>query len=105
MPRGRLVRQDDLVSGSVKATAVKKLNQPLFNALTADEGGVLPSGALPSIKAASEGGQRAIASALGDEAKAAPKPKKAPKPKGSEAEEITPKTVHQPGPQKNSTVS
>jgi len=105
MPKGRLVRQDDLVSDSVKARATKKLDETLFNALTADEGGVLASGALPHIKAASEGGQRAIASALGDESKAVPKPKKIPKPKGGEAEKITPKTVHEPGPQKNITIS
>ena len=105
MPKGRLVRQDDLVSDSVKARATKKLDETLFNALTADEGGVLASGALPHIKAASEGGQRAIASALGDESKAVPKSKKIPKPKGGEAEKITPKTVPEPGPQKNITIS
>ena len=100
MPKGRLVRQDDLVSDSVKAKATKKLDETLFNALTAEEGGILPTGSLPSIKATSEAGQRAIVCALGDESKAVPKPKKAAKPKGGEAEKVTPKTIHEPGPQK-----
>lgn len=100
MPKGRLLRQDDLVSESVSVKASKKLDQGLFNALTAEEGGILPSGAMPAVKAASEAGQRAVLTALDDDGKQVVKPKRTQKTKQGEAEKITPKTLLESGPQR-----
>lgn len=99
MPKGRLLRQDESVSESVSVKATKKLDQGLFNALTAEEGGILPAGALPAAKAASEAGQRAVLSALDDDGKQVTKPKRQQKAKTGEAEKISPKTVLESGPQ------
>ncbi|CAL1160360.1 unnamed protein product [Cladocopium goreaui] len=99
MPKGRLLRQDELVSESVSTKATKKLDQGLFNALTAEEGGILPAGALPAVKAASEAGQRAVLSALDDDGKQVMKPKRQQKAKPGEAEKISPKTVLESGSQ------
>jgi len=99
MPKGRLLRQDELVSESVSTKATKKLDQGLFNALTAEEGGILPAGALPAVKAASEAGQRAVLSALDDDGKQVMKPKRQQRAKPGEAEKISPKTVLESGSQ------
>lgn len=102
MPKGRVLRQDEKVSESVSAKATKKLDKGLFNALTAEEGGILPSGALPAVKAASEAGQRAVLDALDDDGKKVVKPKRQQKPKETEeAEKVTPKTLLESGPQKS----
>lgn len=93
MPQGRLLRQDDVTADSVKATAVKKLDKDMFSALTG-ENGLLPTGALPSVRAATEQGQKAVMAALDDESKNVQKAKKPTrKAEDKEPEQVTPKTV------------
>ena len=75
MPQGRLLRQDDVTADTLKATATKKLDKDMFSALTG-ENGPLPTGALPSVKAATEQGQKAVLAALDDESKTVQKAKK-----------------------------
>ncbi|CAK9076382.1 unnamed protein product, partial [Durusdinium trenchii] len=69
MPKGRVVRQDDAAAEILKVRAEKKLDENLFNALTAEEGGVLAAGALPAVKAASASGAQKIMESLNDGAK------------------------------------
>lgn len=97
MPKGRVVRQDDAAAEILKVRAEKKLDENLFNALTAEEGGVLAAGALPAVKAASASGAQKIMESLNDGAKVvkAPKPKKDKKPD----EPVKPKSILEPGPQ------
>ena len=71
----------------------------MFAALTAEEGGPLAAGVLPSVKAASEQGSRAVMQALDDDKTTVIKPKK-PKPAKSTEEPVVPKTALQPGLQK-----
>ena len=99
MPQGRLLRQDDTTTYSLKVSGSKKLDQQMFAALTAEEGGPLAAGALPSVKAASEQGSRAVMQALDDDKTTVIKPKK-PKPAKATEEQVVPKTALQPGPQK-----
>lgn len=97
MPSGRMLRRDDKTSETLKATASRNLDQPLLDALTCDETGVLPAGALPGVKAASEAGQRAVLQALqGDDSKVE---KLKQRRKEKEAEPVEPKTTLMPGPQ------
>eukprot|EP00438_Fugacium_kawagutii_P031410 Skav205760 [mRNA] locus=scaffold1714:252812:253177:- [translate_table: standard] len=98
MPQGRILRQDDITEEALKVKGTKKLNKELFGALTG-ENGPLPSGVLPSIKAASEQGQKALMQAVADDGKAVAKPKKQKTPKKEETEEVVPKTTAEPGPQ------
>lgn len=101
MPQGRTIRQDDETEEQIKVAAKKRLNNDMFSALT-DENGVLPAGALPAVKAASEAGQKALREALDDENKVTAKPKRRAKPKEDEnAEEVTPKTPMESGPPRN----
>ncbi|CAK9086948.1 Uncharacterized protein SCF082_LOCUS41130 [Durusdinium trenchii] len=95
MPKGRVVRQDDAAAEILKVRAEKKLDENLFNALTAEEGGVLAAGALPAVKAASASGAQKIMESLNDGAKVvkAPKPKKDKKPD----EPVKPKSILEPG--------
>lgn len=100
MPQGRMIRQDDEVADQVKVSAQKRLNNELFDAMTG-ENGVLPAGALPSVKTATEAGQRALQEALDDDGKAVTarskkRPKKA---ETNDAEEVTPKTTLESGSQ------
>lgn len=90
MPRGRVVRQDDITGEKANLSARKKVNAELQSALTAEDG-PLPCGAMPAIKAASEAGVKALMGALDDENKNIVKPKK-PK-KAAETVEVTPKTL------------
>ena len=93
MPQGRLIRQDDLTADTLKATATKKLDKDMFSALTGGHG-ALPTGALPSVKAATEQGQKAVLAALDDEVKTVNKAKKQPRKQDEkEAEKVTPKTT------------
>ena len=92
MPQGRLLRQDDVTADTLKATATKKLDKDMFSALTG-ENGPLPTGALPSVKAATEQGQKAVLAALDDESKTVQKAKKQTrKAEDKEPEKVTPKT-------------
>ena len=80
----------------------QKLQRNLTRGFSAEEGGILPSGALPAVKAASEAGQRAVLDALDDDGKKVVKPKRQQKPKASEeAEKVTQKTLLESGPQKS----
>ena len=99
MPQGRVIRQDDVTADSLKAKATKTLDDNMFAALTG-ESGPLPCGALPSVKAATEQGQKAVLEALDDTSKTIVKEKKR-KPNPSEAAEpVKPKTLLEWGPQK-----
>ena len=89
MPKGRVVRQDDITGEQAKLTASKKVNPELQAALTAEEG-PLPCGAMPAVKASSEAGVKALMGALDDENKNFVKPKKQ---KKAEPEEVKPKTL------------
>ena len=95
MPKGRVVRKDEKTSESMKVEAQKKLDRGMLNAITAEDG-VLPAGALPTVKANSAAGAQALQAALEDDknAVAKPKPKKT---KREEAENVEPKTVLQWG--------
>ncbi|CAK9062466.1 30S ribosomal protein S6, partial [Durusdinium trenchii] len=98
MPSGRMLRRDDKTSETLKATASRNLDQPLLDALTCDETGVLPAGALPGVKAASEAGQRAVLQALqGDDSKVE---KLKQRRKEKEAEPVEPKTTLMKGQEK-----
>ena len=94
MPQGRVVRQDDESKESMKATADALCDQPMFKAMTSEDG-PLPAGALPALKCASENGVKKIWQSLDDEKKAVAKvkadPKKKPKQK-DESELVKPKT-------------
>ena len=92
MPKGRVLRQDDLVRDSLKATASKKLDDTMMKALTGEEG-PLACGALPAVKAASIEGQKAVLRALDEDGKAVEKVKKANKRKAEDPEEVHPKTI------------
>ena len=89
MPKGRMVRQDDITGEQAKLSAGKKVNPELQAALTAEDG-PLPCGAMPAIKAASEAGVKALMGALDDENKNVAKPKKQ---KKAETVEVAPKTL------------
>lgn len=100
MPQGRLLRQDDITQDSIKATAQKKLDKGTFQALTGEHG-VLPAGALPSVKAANEQGQKAVLAALDDDKGPIVKAKAKAKAKAKEeAEKVEPKTVQELGSQR-----
>lgn len=97
MPKGRVVRQDDMTSESLKVMAAKKLDRDLLNAMTGEEG-PLPPGLLPAVKATGNGGQK-LFEALDDEKRKVNKqanPKK--KAQANEAAEVEPKTTLQWGP-------
>lgn len=79
-------------------TAKKKVDKALFGALTG-EAGPLANGVLPSIKAASEQGQKALMQAVADDGKAVSKAKRPKPPKSEVTEEVVPKTTIEPGPQ------
>ena len=98
MPQGRLLRQDDSTRDSLKVAGAKKLDQEMFSALTAEEGGPLAAGVLPHVKAATEAGARKVMQALDDDRSTVIKPKKLKAPKATE-EQVVPKTPLQSGPQ------
>ena len=97
MPEGRQVRQDDETGERMSVTAQKKLGKELFAAMTGEDG-PLAAGALPAIKAATENGAKSVFQALDDDNKTVARPKKIPKPKTSEPEEVVPKTISESGP-------
>ena len=99
MPQGRVLRQDDVTADALKAKATKSLDDKMFGALTG-ESGPLPCGALPSVKAATEQGQRAVLEALDDNAKTVTKEKKRKPDPSPAAEPVQPKTLLEWGPQK-----
>ncbi|CAK9096979.1 Uncharacterized protein SCF082_LOCUS45505 [Durusdinium trenchii] len=90
MPTGRVIRQEDSTSETLKMSATRKVGTELQAALTGEDG-PLQSGALPAIRAASEQGAKHLYSALDDEGKSIVKPKK-PKKEKEEGEEVKPKT-------------
>ena len=50
---------------TMKLTAAKKLDNSLFKALTADEGGVMKAGAMPSVSTANPNGNKQLMDAMG----------------------------------------
>lgn len=99
MPKGRLLRQDDSTSDVLKATASKALDKQLFGALTDQDSGPLPAGALPHVKAATEAGKKAVLEALADDgSKVTPKSKSKAKRGSDDAEPVKPKTELEWGP-------
>ncbi|CAK9066934.1 unnamed protein product [Durusdinium trenchii] len=90
MPTGRVIRQEDSTSETLKMSATRKVGTEVQAALTGEDG-PLQSGALPAIRAASEQGAKHLYSALDDEGKSIVKPKK-PKKEKEEGEEVKPKT-------------
>lgn len=62
MPEGRIVRQDNSTTESLKASS-KTEDSELFNAMVADDG-PLAAGSLPAVRAASEAGCKKLFQSL-----------------------------------------
>ena len=94
------MRSDDETRESMKATATAMLDDPMFKAMTSEEG-PLPAGALPAVKCASEAGAKKLLQSLDDDRKAVAKVKPEPKKKkggADESEVVKPKTPLESGP-------
>eukprot|EP00435_Cladocopium_sp_Y103_P041279 s1614_g11.t1 len=96
MPAGKVVRQDN-VTGEKMTARASSGDQDMFNAMIQD---VLPSGAVPDVKAANEAGAKKLLQLVDHESRAVAKAKAKPraaKPEGSEP--VEPKTVLESGAQ------
>ena len=96
MPKGRLIRQDELTQETLKAKASKKVDDAMLEALTG-ENGPLPAGLLPSIKTATEAGAKKLLTALDDEGKQVAKVARGARTKDTPSEEVKPKTPLESG--------
>ena len=99
MPVGRMLREDQVVKEGMTARGTTSADKAMMDALCGAEG-IMAAGALPSVKAASEEGQKKLLQAMDDEGKPV---KKAPKNKNKETEEnpepVRPKTTAESCPQ------
>ena len=93
MPSGRMVRRDNSSEEASKLTATSNVSKEVVKALT-EEGGPMAPGALPTIKAASEEGQKKLLESLhaeSDKIKKTAKPKE--KANKDQTVELVPKTM------------